>query len=933
MVKSSKSTKVVSRKESRKIERKQAKQVKQVKHSNKQNVVTQSDKPVGPLQKILQAKSAQNEESKRKPSITKAPPPRKDPYLEQEEMELARLSKLLGIDKNSSRKKSAEKLNKEYDLFEGMGDGFGDFLMELDDLTDMVEGKSDRKNVFHGREELADKLSKDAVSHSKKASKYGGHLIDEDEQEASDIDDGSVEEEEGEEEDDSDMGSDTGSVDESMENLEDDDDDGDNDDDDDKDEQADSDGDSSVDSDNNMMGEADQDSEPSGEEDHGSDDDISDDDSNDENIDDEAKDADKFTYKPSAGEDIYGRSTISTDSACDKPGKYVPPAKRKAAMLEVDEKSENVQLLRRQLNSLMNKLSEQSKDSIVRSIKTLFDQNSVTVATLVLKDAIFSACSHPTQVMTSLIPIYAAIVAALHNSVSIDVGGTLVEHLTLALVKSLAEATAAAKDTRSIAAQRAGHIGSKLPANALLLLVYLYNLRVIHHTLIVDVMNALADCTPLPTHGTSSTQERSEKSTAGLGDFVELKVELLECLINHCGVSIRSDDPVSLKMVISTLSKRLAHMPAKGDDSDENGSGNSRLRFMFEALTDLKNNKSRRIQTSNAEVVKKLRKWLGSTKALLGQKQAGDTCMRVSLMDLMNAETKGRWWRTGASWVGKQQDDAEKEEFARKNSIKGDDSSAKRAKTSAEKSEEDMLIQLATKLRMNTKTRKNIFVVMMSSRDVTDAFERLSRLELKGKEDREVARVLAQCCAQERTYNAFYAELAKLLCAQHRQYKITFQFVFWDTFKAMDEEEDEDDQEQNILRERKAVNLARLMAALICSFHLPLTVIKPIDISSMSPSTILFLSTLMLALFKDKMSDDDYQNLLDRVATSKDFAVVRDNILFFLQKYLPSIPKGLDPTDLKKMQQRRKTAIRTFEAMSVLDISKGAMRDDENDFM
>ena len=82
-----------------------------------------------------------------------------------------------------------------------MGDGFGDFLMELDDLTDMVEGKSDRKNVFHGREELADKLSKEAVSRSKKASKYGGHLIDEDEQEASDIDDGSVEEEEDEEED------------------------------------------------------------------------------------------------------------------------------------------------------------------------------------------------------------------------------------------------------------------------------------------------------------------------------------------------------------------------------------------------------------------------------------------------------------------------------------------------------------------------------------------------------------------------------------------------------------------------------------------------------------------------------------------------------------------------------------------------------------
>jgi hypothetical protein len=32
-----------------------------------------------------------------------------------------------------------------------------------------------------------------------------------------------------------------------------------------------------------------------------------------------------------------------------------------------------------------------------------------------------------------------------------------------------------------------------------------------------------------------------------------------------------------------------------------------------------------------------------------------------------------------------------------------------------------------------------------------------------------------------------------------------------------------------------------------------------------------------------QISDEEYQTLLDRVATSKDFAVVRDNLLFFLQ--------------------------------------------------
>jgi nucleolar MIF4G domain-containing protein 1 len=495
------------------------------------------------------------------------------------------------------------------------------------------------------------------------------------------------------------------------------------------------------------------------------------------------------------------------------------------------------------MNGLMNKLSDQSKDSIVRAIKTLFDKNSVTVATLVLKDAIFAACAHPTQVMTTLIPTYAAVVAALHNSVGIDVGAVLVEHLAMALVKSLAEATAAAKSPGQSSSQSSAYIGTKLPANALLLLVYLYNLRVIHHTLIVDLMNALADVTPV---ASASTATATASAQAGLGDFVELKVELLEHLINHCGTSIRSDDPVSLRVVISTLSKRLANAPVESD-------GNSRLRFMSEALTDLKNNKSRRIQTTNAEVVKKLRKWLGGIKAALGQKQAGDTCMRVTLQDLLNAETKGRWWRTGASWVGKQQADAEKEEQARRDADLARGAAPKQAKTAAEKTEEEKLLQLAAKLRMNTTARRNIFVVMMSSRDVTDAFERLSRLELKGKEDREVARVLAQCCTQERTYNAFYAELAKLLCAQHRQYKITFQFVFWDAFKAMHEAEDEEG-EAAALAERKAVNLARLMAALICSFHLPLTVIKPIEIGNMSGNTILFLSTLMLALFKDNVS-------------------------------------------------------------------------------
>jgi hypothetical protein len=64
---------------------------------------------------------------------------------------------------------------------------------------------------------------------------------------------------------------------------------------------------------------------------------------------------------------------------------------------------------------------------------------------------------------------------------------------------------------------------------------------------------------------------------------------------------------------------------------------------MFEALTDLKNNKSRRIQTDHAEAVAKQRRWLGSLKTSLTlMHPSADHCLRVSLKDLLDADQRGR---------------------------------------------------------------------------------------------------------------------------------------------------------------------------------------------------------------------------------------------------------------------------------------------------
>ncbi len=58
------------------------------------------------------------------------------------------------------------------------------------------------------------------------------------------------------------------------------------------------------------------------------------------------------------------------------------------------------------------------------------------------------------------------------------------------------------------------------------------------------------------------------------------------------------------------------------------------------------------------------------------------------------------------------------------------------------------MLELAAQQRMNTEVRKKIFCTIMGSADYLDAFERLLKLKLKAKQDREIVHVLVDCCLQ-----------------------------------------------------------------------------------------------------------------------------------------------------------------------------------------
>lgn len=80
--------------------------------------------------------------------------------------------------------------------------------------------------------------------------------------------------------------------------------------------------------------------------------------------------------------------------------------------------------------------------------------------------------------------------------------------------------------------------------------------------------------------------------------------------------------------------------------------------------------------------------------------------LRISLDDLHQADSKGKWWLVGAAWGGDPLVDRQE---------------GREAQPSAPVELENALLKLAKKQGMNTDVRRSIFVVLMSS-DVSTSY-------------------------------------------------------------------------------------------------------------------------------------------------------------------------------------------------------------------
>ncbi|KAG6819525.1 hypothetical protein H0H93_011028 [Arthromyces matolae] len=351
-----------------------------------------------------------------------------------------------------------------------------------------------------------------------------------------------------------------------------------------------------------------------------------------------------------------------------------------------------------------------------------------------------------------------------------------------------------------------GEGGGKECSNLIVLLSELYNFQVISSILVFDIIRGLLD--------------------AGLS---ELAVELLLKIVRNSGQQLRHDDPLALKDIVEIVQRKVSEL---GEVLS------SRTRFMIETLTNLKNNKIKRIGTQNqgAESVERMKKFLtglGKKRTLLAHEP-----LRVSLGDLHSAETKGKWWLVGAAWAGDPLVDRQVE-------VKNTDTQTMEATKPA-----NDLIKLARKQGMNTDIRRSIFVVLMSSDDYVDACERLSQLNLTQIQQREI----------EKTYNPYYTLVCQQLCRTSHSYKITLQFTLWDFLRDLGETsvggtelikslgDDSGFDVKNISLSRSR-NVARAYGWWIAKDCVTLAILKPIDFTSLQVATTDFLREMLLQVF------------------------------------------------------------------------------------
>lgn len=517
--------------------------------------------------------------------------------------------------------------------------------------------------------------------------------------------------------------------------------------------------------------------------------------------------------------------------------KYIPPALR--AKLAAANSSPNThpnsasadaeldpivaQKLRRQTQGLLNRLGDSNIDTILTDIEVLYRTHPRFHVTSSLTTLILSTITSRSKLIDTFVILHAALIASLHKVVGVEFAAYFIQRL-------VEELTLHYEALKTSDGGEEGEERGKECLNLTVLACELYNLHVVACPLIYDLIRMFLG--------------------EGEGGVGEVDIELLLKTIRSCGHQLRTDDPTSLKSIISLAQTRVS------------SSTSTRTKFMLERMADLlkssKGSKNNTNDPSNpaspaGQLLTKMKKFLGG----LGKKRTvkSHEALRIGLKDLKDADKKGKWWLVGAAWTG-QSDQGDAEGLtkllpmnARANAIQ----SSTPGKVEVDE-QQTQLLELARAQGMNTDTRRLVFVTLLSAEDFKQAAENVLLLKLNDVQRREVVRVLVHCVGSEEVYNPYYTLIGQEVCRNDHGMRITLQYCLWDFLREIGQSEVGGEkftslsstEEGKEVDPRRISNLARAYGWWFTHDCLSLQALKTVDFTAVNPRPAQFLGLLMI---------------------------------------------------------------------------------------
>lgn len=560
--------------------------------------------------------------------------------------------------------------------------------------------------------------------------------------------------------------------------------------------------------------------------------------------------------------------------------KYVPPSLRKAA----NSDSEVKMRLQKQIQGLVNRLTEANILQIVKSVEELYQNNARGDITEILTSTLLAQMYKSSSVPDQFLVLTGGFSAAVYKVIGSSFGSHLIQQVVVSFQGSY-KSVMQGVDLAEI---------PKESSNILGYLTQLYLFEVVNCKIIFDYMERL------------------------LSELNELNVELLLRICRMAGRLLRRDDANALKHVTSILNKAVGEI----------GSANLsvRTKFMVETINDLGKSKPKARGLDSGVVsdhVLRIRKKLGELKSQ-SRRLDGLAPMGLSLQDIEKADTRGKWWLVGASVPAKETyQDLEEES-----------KSAPQENDRDLTDDEDMDIVLpdySKKARgqgFHTSAQIAIFTALMSATDYEHGYRQYASLKLRKDDQNEIARVLVQCVGSEANYNEYYALVGKQACINNK-IRFAFQDRLWRIFRSLGElmfgeeaEEEETADSEKMKDERRLGHVARFYATLISNGALNINILKPLHLSRLNSWTLVFVEQLIVSLLQDcRSSNDDKES----TKVAKVFGAVADmpslaaGLEWFLRKKLRK-SNLLTPREAKRLERVRGKAVATVQAQAAREV-------------